>query len=101
MQKERWNSAKYSFHSDLLQSILEYSLKFNKVLSIELSNSRERDIVGIVSQISPGFCEVCCINMYGYQDEICVLSTENITKVCCNDEDSQVLQTLADRNKNM
>lgn len=99
MQKEHWISAKYSFHPDFLESILEYSLEYQKVLSIELSNSREKDIIGLITQITPGFCEIQCVDSYGHQDEVCVLSTENITKVCCDDEDCRMLQTLMNRNK--
>lgn len=96
MEKQRWLSAGYSFSPDFLQSILEYSLKYHKVLSIELSNSRERDIIGFVSQISPGFCTIQCIDLYGNRNEICVLSTENITQICCDDEECRVLEGLVE-----
>lgn len=93
-EKAHWLSAGYSFSPDFLQSIFEYSLKYRKVLRIELSNSRERDIIGFVSKTSPGFCTIQCINSYGCHDEVCVLSTENITQICCDDEECRMLESL-------
>lgn len=84
----------------ITNSILELSLKLNKIVSIELLKSGYDDVVGFVDEICDNKCTVKLVDEYGYEDGYSFILISDITQVMLDGERESLLQKLWQINKN-
>lgn len=84
----------------ITNSILELSLKLNKIVSIELLKSGYDDVVGFVDEICDNKCTVKLVDEYGYEDGYSFILISDITQVMLDGERENLLQKLWQINKN-
>lgn len=84
----------------ITSSILELSLKLNKIASIELLDSGYDDVVGFVDEISDNKCTIKLVDEYGYEDGYSFILISDITQVMFDGERENLFQKLWQINKN-
>lgn len=94
------DAEKYIIDNSLItSSILELSLKLNKIVSIELLGSGYDDVVGFVDEISDNKCTVKLIDEYGYEDGYSFILISDITQVMFDGERESLFLKLWQINK--
>ena len=85
----------------ITSSILELSLKLNKIVSIELLNSGYDDVVGFVDEICDNKCTVKLVDEYGYEVGYSYILISDITQVMFDGERENLFLNLWCINKNL
>ena len=86
--------------SEITSSILELSLKLNKIVSIELLNSGTDNVVGFVDEINDNNCTIKSVDEYGYEDGYSFILISDITQVMFDGERENLFLKLWHINKN-
>lgn len=85
----------------ITSSILELSLKFNKIVSVELLNSGYDNVVGFVDEICDNKCTIKLIDEYGYEDGYSFILISDITQVMFDGERENLFLKLWKINKSI
>ncbi len=91
----------YIDDTQITSSILELSLKFNKIVSIELLNSGYDNVVGFVDEIHDNKCTIKLVDEYGYDDGYSYIIISDITQVVFDSERESLFLKLWQINKNI
>ncbi len=86
--------------SQITSSVLELSLKQNRIVSIELLNSGYDDVVGFVDEIFDNKCIIKLVDEYGYEDGYSCIKISDITQVVFDSERENLFLKLWQINKN-
>lgn len=87
--------------SQIARSVLDLSLKQNKIVSIELLNSGIDDVVGFVDEIQENKCTIKLVDEYGYEDGYSCILISDITQVMFNGEKESLLLKLWEINQGL
>lgn len=91
---EHNNPVLHKINENLFESNLNYALKYNKIVSIELLNSGYDDIIGYVTDVNNGICKINQVDEYGSDDGISYVEIANITQISTDSIDEQRIQRL-------
>ncbi|MCH5298018.1 MAG: hypothetical protein J1E85_10175 [Ruminococcus sp.] len=95
------DTKKYYIDDSLItNSILELSLKLNKIVSIELLNSGYDNVVGFVDEIYNNKCTIKLVDEYGYDDGYSCIIISDITQIVLDSERESLFLKLWQINKN-
>ena len=81
-------------HDDLLLSFMKFAYQDKKIMSIELFESENQDIVGYVSKFNSDNCTVMQITESGDSNGYSICNLADISFIVYNSEDQKVLEIL-------
>ena len=82
----------------LKESVLRFAKAFKKIVSFELINSKNDDVVGFVEVIDEGCCKIKQVDFYGHEDGYSFIELENITQISVDSRDEQIVLRLWELN---
>lgn len=85
--------------NDLLLSFIKFAFQDKKIMSIELCDSSNRDIIGRVKKFDSDSCTVTQITDFGEQNGYSTCNLADISSIVYNSEDEKVLEILINCNK--
>lgn len=88
------NPVLHKTNENLFEVNLNFALKYNKIVSIELLNSGYNDIIGYVTDVNNGICKISQVDEYGNNDGISYIDIANITQISTDSIDEQRIQRL-------
>lgn len=86
--------------NDLKYDLLSYAFESKGVLSIELIDSENYDIVGFVDELSDKQCKIKQVDEYGFKDGYSYIDIADITEISYNSLDEQRILVLYQKNYN-
>lgn len=69
------------------ESLLNIAFKTKKIVSIELVDSENFDIIGIIEEIKNNLCRIRLIDEYGTEDGMSYVLVEDITSISFDSQD--------------
>ena len=81
-------------NDDLVKELLEFALKRQKIVTIELFASDYDDCIGLVKSVDDGLCRTQLINKYGEPDGISLVKLSDITTIDCDYDYDRGLKIL-------
>lgn len=79
---------------DGFSTMLHYALKHKKVVTIELCDSDNNDVIGFVKQINDPYITISMLDENGEFDGETVFLIEHITHIACDGDEEIVLKQL-------
>ena len=79
---------------DLLSNFIEFAYKEQKIMSVELFDSNNQDIIGTVSEFTSEFCTVNQISEYGEPDGYSTFRLEDISYIVYHSEEQKLIEVL-------
>ena len=83
----------------IAKNVLLQAFKDNYAVSIELMNSGQNDVVGIVKCIDDTVCSVEQYDEYGFIDGEAYFLLRDITKIAVLSQDEKIIMRLIERNQ--
>lgn len=75
-------------------AILGYAKTNNKIVSLELADSRTFDCLGFIEEFNESFCKIHSIDNYGEDNGTVYISMDRITSVSVDSEEERTAQYL-------
>lgn len=91
------NENRFNFSLDnqnIIGAILDIAKTTKKIISLELLNSGENDVVGFVESVNSNICVIKQINEYGEEDGYSYIFLDNITQITYDSIDEQIVLNL-------
>ena len=82
---------------DVLVSALRCAMEAKTPVSIELVDSGNDNVTGYVTGISDVICEIDCFDFYGEHEGKSYMRLDDITQLCFESSDEQVLKMLSEQ----
>ncbi len=82
-------------HNSLVSDLLSFAYHNQKIVSLELLESDNDDIIGFVDSLQSGLARISTIDEYGKSDGVSFIKTDDITHAVCDSENEIALKTLA------
>ena len=83
-----------SDYDDIVYSVLSDAKNNNRIISIELSESGNEDVIGLPVEISDNICKTLLIDQYGYDDGYALFDVRDITQISAFSEHENSLEKL-------
>lgn len=80
--------------NQIVKSVLMIAEKTKKIISCELLGSGFDDVVGFVSNLEDGVCEIKQVDSYGCEDGVSYIMVDDISQLSFDSEDEQRILTL-------
>jgi len=81
-------------NSNQFANLIDFAYSNNRFISIELYNSNQYDLAGVIKSISNNTIELCLVNDYGMPDGNSVVKMEDISLLVCDSQDELALEIL-------
>jgi hypothetical protein len=92
------NGAKHDpltrINEDAFTTVLYYAYETKRVVTIELFDSGNNDVTGLIERINEGYCTISMLNEYGESDGVSTFAIKNISHLSCDGDDENVIQQL-------
>lgn len=80
--------------NDLINVVLEYAKNQKEVVTIELLDSGNDDIIGFIDKIEDGFCYINQVTEYGKADGNSLISLKDITQISFDSKSERKIKIL-------
>lgn len=81
---------------EIIPSIFRFAQETQKVVSIELRESDDYDVKGIVTALNDDAVSIRQLTYEGSPDGDTVILLEDVTEVCCDSQDEQAIKLLSE-----
>lgn len=81
---------------NVVNELIQIAKDTQKIISLELLNSEENDVVGFVENIDGDLCTIKQIDLYGQVDGYSYISMNDITQISYDSEDERILMQLCE-----